>query len=248
MHDPSTDTLSPQADPDLSSAVVSSLAVVALVLGVAGQLAFLNPVMWCLPVLALVTSLAAIWRIRQYWPELAGRSIAWTALGLAVFATVGAPTHVFVRDSFAAAEAQRYARVFFEMLAKDEPQNAFQLTLESEVRQPLDDRLWEKYQTSSERAKALKEFVDEPAVRSLLALGDRAQVRFYETERHERRTAKELFMNLYSVTYTDDAGKPRSFFVRLALVRRVDTNGEIGWYARIGGPIRPADFAEVKSS
>ncbi|MBL9124293.1 MAG: hypothetical protein JNG90_11720 [Planctomycetaceae bacterium] len=224
-------------------ASVSALAVVALVVGVLSFLAFVNPVMWFVPLLGLGISLVAIWRVNQYWPELAGGALAWAGLGLALLAGVAAPTQNLVRTSIAAYEAQQYADLFFEYLRKDEPQHAFQMTLESEVRQPFDERLWEKYRASGERTKALREFVDEPTVRALLALGDRAQVRYYERERHERRAAQELFMNVYAVTWTDDAGQKRSFFVRLALVRRRDTNGEMGWYARIGGPIRPPAFA-----
>lgn len=244
MPDPHSDTATTEHDEELATASVSLLAVVGLGLGILSVAAPIHPVLWSLPLLAGIVNVLALRRIRRYWPGLAGRPLAWLGLALAVVMGVAAPTHAVVRHWIATIEAQRFAAQFFELLRDDEPQQAYQLTLEPEVRQPFDEQLWAKYRASNERMQGLTEFVKKPAVRALLALGSRAEVRLYANENHEERTTQQAFINVYAVTYTDEAGQRQSFFVRLVLVRLRDRHGEMGWYVRFTGPVYPDNWPQ----
>ena len=85
--------------------------------------------------------------------------------------------HRLVRD-----DARAFGLAWFQLLAQRQPQMAFQLTLDPGDRQPLDSDLWTVYRNSPERRKALKEYVDGPLVKTLLALGESATVRYWGTE------------------------------------------------------------------
>lgn len=228
-------------EPVLEVASVSQLAVVGFILSLLSALAPIHPVLWALPVVAIVVDLWALARINHYWPELAGRPLAWAGLSLAIVFGVAGPAHVFGRQWLFDLEAQRFAAAFFDYLRDDQPQLAHQLTLEPEVRQPFDGQLWAKYRASSPRLEALEEFTAAPVIRALLALGPRATVRYYGDERYQRSQNQEVAYRLYSVTYLDDDGRRRSFFVRLILIRRLDEEGVYSWYARVDGPIEPVD-------
>src|SRR5207249_2611764 len=77
-------------------------------------------------------------------------------------------------------QAQPFAQEFFGYLREGSPQKAMMLKFAPDYRQSLDDGLWVFYRHDLEGKKALKEFVANPAVRALLALGDKAQVRLYK--------------------------------------------------------------------
>jgi hypothetical protein len=95
---------------------------------------------------------------------------------------------------------------------------------------------------------SLRSFVDEPAVRALLQLGPRATVRFYANEEHQSIDTQDALVWLYAVTYQDKLDKPRTFFVRIVLVRKRDVYGTYAWWVRAAGPVRPKDWPENTAS
>jgi hypothetical protein len=211
-------------------------------------LAVLGAVLWLIPPIAIAINLLALRRINRYWPGLVGRPIAWAGLALAIIAAVAAPTRLQVRDWLLATEGQRIAELFFELLRDDKPELAYQLTPERNTNLPFGGALWAQYRANAERMDSVRSFVDEPAVRALLELGPRATVRFFANEEHQQIDNQDGLVRLYAVTYQDKLDKPRTFFVRIVLVRKRDVYGNYAWWVRAVGPVHPKDWLENAAS
>ena len=74
----------------------------------------------------------------------------------------------------------------------------------------------------------LEGYVEMPPVRTLLALGPRAVVRFYETVSQWHGGNDDLVESLFAVTY-EEGGEKKSFFVDVQAYRRKLADGSAGW-------------------
>lgn len=235
-------------DEELPKGSVSVLAVVGLGLGCCSLTAIFDSVLWLLPPLAIGVNLFALRLINRYWPGLVGRPIARAGLALAIVGGVAGPARVAARDWLLTTEATHFADFFFTLLRDDKPELAYQLTFERHENLPFGGALWSRYRASAERMDSLRRFVAEPAIRALLELGSGATVRHYRNEAHRRHEDQDVLVRLYAVTYRDESGAPRTFFVRLILTRKRDAYGDYAWSVRAAGPIRPENGAEPSPS
>jgi hypothetical protein len=172
--------------------------------------------------------------IRQA-PVLAGRAAARWGLGLSLIFAVAGPTDWLVYQWRTEAEARQFAELWFKLLARQQPEKAFQLTMSPQLRQPLDDRLWEYYRLAPQWRLKLEQFVapapegESPRlVRTLLALGERARVRYQGNLAHYEENPLEIVIQLFSVTF-EDAGVKKTFFVIVRLGRHIQSNGTANW-------------------
>ncbi|MCE5268272.1 MAG: DUF4190 domain-containing protein [Planctomycetaceae bacterium] len=207
---------------------VSAQAVAGLIFGLLAPAAFLGPMLWTLPAIGAVLSYRALRRIRQSEPALAGRKLAWLGLVLSLFCLIAAPTDWGVYRWRVRNDARELAVQWFRYLSEDEPHMAHQLTLPSANRQPLDERLWTVYRENARLRQQLEKYVADPAVRTLLALGSKVRVRFYETAEHAHTEREDVVSQLFAVTY-DEAGEQKSFFVSVETVRRTLPSGKPDW-------------------
>ena len=125
-------------------------------------------------------------------------------------------------------EARQFSALWFRYLSQEEPQKAFQLYQSPQFRQPLDDRLWDYYRHTPQQRDALNKFVKLPVVRTLLALGPKAQVRFYQTGGEGREDDNDWVDQYYAATY-EEQGERKSFFVLVHMSRQKLGNGQAGW-------------------
>lgn len=234
------------AEADLASyRQLSRLAVLGLVLGVAGSLAIAFLHLWLLPAIGAVVSAVAVWRITASPDLFSGRRLAIIGLFLSLFFCAAALSTTFSRQWWLRHDARQVAELWFSLLAAGEPEKAHQLELDPHNRQSLRSNLWEFYRNTPGDAAALRRFVDDPLVHLLLALGDWATVRYWGTEDDlvDRSAEAEYIVQIYSVTYGNPSER-RTFFVRTVLkrMRNADT-GAIHWklYHREGGihPFQP---------
>ena len=154
-------------------------AVLSLILGLVAPLALVDPTLWTVPLLGVIFSRWALRRIRQNAPAMAGRSLALTGLALSLLFLAAGPTYWYAYREFLRNEARQFCALWFKYVAQDEPQKAFQLMVAPQDRQPLDDRLWDFYRRTPSSRKLLEGNVQTPVLRTLLALGPGAHVRFY---------------------------------------------------------------------
>lgn len=209
---------------------LSGLAVAGLGFGLLSPLAFVGPMLYSFGIIGVVLSVAALVRIGTDSPAVAGRKLALAGLVLSTFCLSIAPSYGLVSRYLLRNEARRFASAWFRFLGDDEPHKALQLSKYPQFRLVLDNRLWDAYAENDTLAGEMSVFIKNAAVRALLALGDGAQVRFYETQYQGQEVGNERVDLLYAVSYEEEGGK-KTFFVGLKMLRVADLgDGRAGWH------------------
>ena len=198
-----------------------------------------DPLLWALPALGTIFSVWGLRRIRSRKGELIGRKLAWPGLILSLLFLALAPADLLAYRWMIRSEARQFSALWFRYLSQEEPQKAFQLYQSPQFRQPLDDRLWDYYRHTPQQRDALNKFVKLPVVRTLLALGPKAQVRFYQTGGEGREDDNDWVDQYYAATY-EEQGERKSFFVLVHMSRQKLGNGQAGWrILNAEGGVRP---------
>jgi hypothetical protein len=218
---------------------VSGLAVAGLAFGLLSAVAMIFPLLLTCAVVGIVLSMWALLRIRRQAPALAGRGIALSGLLLSVVFATAVPTDWLVYRWRIRNEARQFGEAWFELLSRGEPHKAHQLTVEPELRERLDDRLWASYREDPRRRKEIRKYASEPLVRTLLALDDRGQARLYETRDHASADGREYVQQVYAVTFEEEAGR-KTFFVLMNMERSRPDSGRADWrLVGVQGGFRP---------
>jgi hypothetical protein len=224
---------------------VSAWAIVSLLIGLVSPLALVDPSLWAAPVIAGVVCLLAFRQIKKNAPDMIGRKAALVGLWLAVLSLTAACSDWLYFRGCVRREAQQAAMFWFELLAKDRPELAFQLTLVPGRRHALDERIWDYYvdEDRDKRYTALKNYValskDENSpglVRTLLALGQSADVRYLGTLDLFYEQSMYIADQLYGVTFVE-SGQKKTFLVTVRMARHTEGLYKAVWrvvYA-IGG-------------
>ncbi|MBN2024685.1 MAG: DUF4190 domain-containing protein [Pirellulales bacterium] len=221
---------------------LSGAAVAALVLGALSVVAPVDPWCWAIPLAGVVLGMVAIGRIARSAPAMAGRKIAVAGLGLSLaFGGVGVghwtTTRYYLRH-----QARQFAEDWFTLLAKGQPQLAYQLTRPPGQRPPLDTGLWAYYRNDAKQRTELQEWVESPLVKTLLLLGDKATVRYCSTQQILNLEGSETVEQIFSVTFDDEKEGRKTFFVHLTLRRDARKRpDQVPWNITIAaGGLRPS--------
>lgn len=195
---------------------VSGLAIAGLLLGLASVLVFVHPVLWIVPLAALVLCVSALRQIAAQPTALLGRRAALVGLAAALIFGISAPVHYVLYRYQLRAEAIGVAAEWFTALRDDRPFVAHQWSLPPEARWSLDENaLVIRYMGET---GGLKSYVTKPAVQMLLALGKRCHVRYYEHVGIRSDSTSDNVMDVYAVT-VESQGKRVSFFIRVSMMR-----------------------------
>lgn len=197
---------------------LNGLALAGLMGALASPLAFLHPVLWIIPVSAVVLSVTSLRSMARSYPAQAGRTLALIALAISVAVAVAVPARLLTRQALFQVQSRRFGEEWFEFLRRGEPQKAHQYTVVPETRAKLDDTVWEVYRADESQKTALQRFVKFPPVSTLLSLRDKATVRYYCTELRDNTVASASIVNVYAVTFPHD-GVKKTFFVYLKMLR-----------------------------
>jgi len=208
--------------------VLSGWAVAGLIFGLLAPVAVIDPMLWLVPPVGIVLSGLALRQIARRAPETLGRKAALWGLTLSIFFGTAAPANWFGYRWMVRREARQFASAWFEFLIHDQPHKAYQLTRHPKYRQPLGDELWEFYRGDPRWEGQLIAYVDRPLVHTLLALGEKAQVRYYETAQEDYTGQNAEVFQVYAVTY-DDGGEKKTFFVALKMERIKLESGGANW-------------------
>ena len=198
-----------------------------------------DPLLWAVPVIAGAVCVRAFGQIKQKAPVMIGRKAALVGLWLAVFWLTAAYSDWAyfrwrIRD-----EARQAALFWFDLLAKDRPELAYQLTLVPQQRHALDERIWDFYVDSESEAGKwftnLKNYVapgqseESPnLVRTLLALGNSAKVRYLGTLDQFYVESKYIVDQMYAVTFVE-SGEKKTFFVLVRMARDLEGGNHAVW-------------------
>jgi hypothetical protein len=210
---------------------VSGLAVFGLFLGFLSLLAFTGPAGWIVPLITIVVCLAALWRIHSQGENMIGHKAAVCGLILAVLFGAMSVSQWFSYRWMIKRQARGIASAWFDLLTDGQPMKAHQLTLLPTERKPLDGPLLHVYQRGPTRRRELDEFLAEPLVRTILALGKKADIRFYKCDAIEGISGYEKVRAIYSISFDDENGNRKTFFASVVLRRiRTDQSEKINWF------------------
>jgi hypothetical protein len=230
-------TLDSATEHELHYEAVEPLAIVALLLGLVSPAALAAPVLWLLPVLGLVAGTAALLRIRRA-PGRPGRALALVGLALASFFLAAAIAATASTTWLLARQARPRADQFVEYLRQGSPEKALLLHMAPDYRHPDDEGLWTYYRRNEEARANLRKFVANPAIRMILALGERAEIRYFRIAGAGSDDDMGQVELWYTVTFTGDDGRKKTYLLSLLMERRATKDPELSpWRLRdfVGG-------------
>src|SRR5271157_5065738 len=115
---------------------LSSLAVVGLLAGLLSPLAMLDPLLWMVPLAAVILSGLALRWIAVRSPELVGRPAALAGLMLGAAFLVAAPVDVLVYRYFLRQQAREFAGMWIDAVRQGAVYQAHYLTFDPRRRLP----------------------------------------------------------------------------------------------------------------
>lgn len=230
-------------EPELEYRAVEPWAIGGLLVGLLSPIALLSQVLWLVPLVGIATNALALRRLHQ-GANRVGRSAALVGLGLSVLFGV-VPVAQSVADYIVLKDQPReVADHFLEYLRHDDPRKALMLRAVPDVRKSVDDDEAVKlfFRNNHEARKDLAKFVELPAARTIMALGERADIRFYATVGVGTDGDRAQVNYWYTVTYDDDQGKKKTFLVGLVMERKPTQNPDLNpWRVQdFMGPINPS--------
>ncbi len=208
---------------------VSGWAVAALILGLLAPVALIDIWLGVIPLAGIVVAVVALVRMALLAPALTGRKAALAGLFLSVLFASAAGADYLAYWRAVDREARRFAHAWFDFLADDQPHKAHQLTLMPRYRQSLDDTLREFYREDEQWREELEDYVEQPVVRTLLALGAGARARYDTTEASGRDARSIAVRQRFAVTYDDAEQGRTTFFVRLGMQRLPLEHHQAAW-------------------
>lgn len=205
-----------EEDPDYRP--LSGMALGGFFLSLTTPIAFWHPTGIAMPFLVAAFNIWAMIRIGGLGRPTAGRMLAVWGLCISLVcgswagAMFGAQRYVLARES------QDFAHSWFDFLSRGEPHKAIMLTRTPGTRAPIDEDLWRFFRTEIAAQRGLRNYVKEPPVAALLALGDKAIVRHYQNTSVEYEDGEHSLVDVYSVSF-DHEGKRLVLFLQVSVAR-----------------------------
>ena len=142
---------------------VSASAILGLILALVSSAAFAHPVLWCLPVAAVIVNLLALARIASQAPRLLGRSVALLGLSLSLAIGAAARTHYVASNLRTRYEAQHVVRAWLDDVRQHKFEAAVELMLEPYPASGADRRSVPFYRDEPRALAAVRELAEAAA-------------------------------------------------------------------------------------
>ncbi len=215
---------------EIAYRAISVPAVAGLLLGLASGLAFLNPLLWLVPVVAAAASLYALWQVARYAPGLTGRGAATLGLGLALFFGTGAIVHAGIERLLIDREARRAGLLWMSAVRSGDLYNAHQMTQDPRARLPLHEDLAQSYSERPQLKAQFESFLDEEVVKAIRQLPADAKIEVREFGASTGNRLRQRMPIVFRVTYPPGV-KPRIMMVHLVMHRVRDAStGDVAWW------------------
>lgn len=224
-------------------------AVLALVGGLLSLLVFFSTTFLFIPIATLLLVVWALLSIHRSEGHLTGARFAYAGLFLLIVPVVA----VTVNDAIYRAQLTRQAKAYFQTVFANIQRGDLPAILQSRTpyftrRTDLTEVDFWKEQIAREDAheNIHSEFLSNPILRTLITLGDRAQITYVKTESIYPSPAygKDEIRMVYAVTYPGKDGGKETFFIPVVGIRSHDPEKKrVGWGRNPFGlqPL-PADF------
>ena len=207
---------------------LSLTSVVSLVVGLLSCLALAHPILYVVPVIAIVLSLVAIHRIRSADGEVTGHNFAVIGLALACLFGSWALAYELTSRKLLSEQARWVVDQWITYVQNGELQQAHQLMLRPQDRAPRDVSLANHYLGNIKFRQAFQRvFAAEPA-KAIAAAGMKSEIRFHKTIEILKDTANSAVNQEYTFKDPNSNGRRHSF--ELLIVRSESQQGPGGWY------------------
>ena len=192
-------------------------------LGIAGRTGLaavhVTPILLLIPLGGIAAGVIALRRFAVN-PIHFGRGAALVGLLLSVIFLTAPLSRNLVADGLVRNQPRDLAEKFFEYLREDQPEKSALLKISAELRPPLDADVWNFYRHDRDARIMLTRFVANPYVRTLLALGPRADIRFYKVKGTVNDGSRALVSYWYTVTFENEQQQKETFIALIVLERR----------------------------
>jgi hypothetical protein len=243
--------------PDDEYRPLSQLAIVCLVVSVLSPLALVIPVLWIIPLVAIVLAALSLRAIAASEGELRGRGLAATALALALLFLSWAVAGEVSTNVVLARQSRQHAETWWQLIHEGRTYEAHQLTLGHSVRLPADVSLEEMYEgeTETETASqhdhsegfeamdmfvpemhnpgqlqtAYREFMDSPAMENLDQVHSSLRVQYERSLGRAYPGLHEVGIRHLFTVFFEENGQRRSRQVELTLIRNRQ-NSQAFWH------------------
>lgn len=203
---------------------VSVLAVISLVLAVAGVGAVFSTLMICVAAAAAALAVAALWSIARAERPPLGRKAALIALLLSLLCGAWGVTWRTVRQQVICNEARQLADKWLQLVQAGRLQEAHQLHLPRPSRQAPGVNLAEFYQNTREPRFEMENFFRENPLDQIVTAGQRGRLRFLECESLQDESYAGSTTDAATLRYVLDYerdGEPRTVTFLVIIARTV---------------------------
>lgn len=195
----------------------SVLAIIAFLFGLASFLVFFSIWLVFFGILGILFSLIAVFVINRSDGVLSGLKIAQCGLAFSIISLIAVSSfwpayHFSVRK-----EADRFFRIWFDALREENIPLAKGMSTAYWSRPSTEnpEKWWKDHYENHFAHRDIHKYVENSLVRTLLALGDKARVSFYQTQGIYTADEKDTVVNIYAVSYPVVGGKTETFFVKM---------------------------------
>ncbi|HEV3004933.1 MAG TPA: hypothetical protein VGX78_10755 [Pirellulales bacterium] len=208
---------------------VSALAVTGVLLGLFSILAYIHPLLWLVPLVAIIVNVVALRRIAEASPALIGRKAALVGLALSLIFAIAVPIQRAIHRRELRAESLKIAEEWFNGFRDNHPEIAHRLSryptsAATRAQSPL-----KQFSSGMMSQEALRKFVHDSPNELLLKLGKRARVRLLAHEVVWAEQAMEGVRDFYVVT-VGNGPETVSFLISLGTTRSKDlATGDWQW-------------------
>lgn len=221
---------------------VSGWAVASALCGVLSAVALFSDVLLIVPAIGAFMAILALRRISDPAYAVIGRTPALVGLVLSIVFAVAVPVERVAERWLILRDSDQFARLWFALLSENRPIEALRLEIDPFERFAYKGKqqIVDYYRRRDNGGDEVKYFFQDPLIKTLIALKDRAEVRFYENEVYAPSKTRSVVVNVYAVTYVQN-GRRHTFFVRIGLERvKALFTPDIGWQMMTHqGGIRP---------
>ncbi len=195
---------------------MSALAIVAFALGVLSLLALIAPVLWIVPVAAIIVALTAI-RVIKNDPQKSGQRLATIGLFVAVCVGIWAVSYHFSREWYLFHTARKFADDWLTVVQDGNLYEAHQLHLPYIDRFDDKDRLSEYYDSVVEVEDSATEFFGEKPLDEFVKNASRGKVEYSGGTAHTTFGKSDFITLKYVLKYEDNG--PNELVLNVQLER-----------------------------
>ncbi len=219
-------------------------ALVSLLLGLLSALALLSPLLWILPLGAVVSAGIALSAIHAYAPRIIGRNLALVGLALGLIFGVTAPTRLASRDYWLKVRAKQAVDEWLAFLNHGEGEKAYMVSVSQFFRQPLDASLAHAIQSEPETQRQYNDYLSHPDIKALLDARGTIQVISREATVVEPENNNDVVACKYEIHLQHD-GQTMEMTIYTSVECSPDraTAGETVYRVRSGEYVAPRPVA-----